>query len=444
VSPGTTEGGTSYTASDPPTEAGSYSLKLSVPVSNTSYAGEATFDFTIEKRVITITAVDVNAAVGDAVGDYKYTPSPVPSAAVGTTTVGNNYITGDVPLGGTGVNAVKVEMGTGVSTAAGKYSSTGEAELEPSLAGAAGAGADNYELVFVKGKLKVFAAKYTVKVTSQSAKGATGGGTYIPGETVAINAGEREYYVFSGWTASVAGVKFANASSAKTTFEMPEGNVEVTAKWADEDDVVCSACAIAFNAGGGTVTPASGTTNSAGRLTTLPVPVREGFGFDGWFTAATSGNEVTTSTVFYQSWGRTIYAQWTAEDSTVSVASRDRVVPEVIDGIGVVVTPNASLPGEFTAGPNPVAKNAGEVKFFRQGKSVGTATLSVYDVKGTVVAKVKVSDKALGTSARREVGSWNLKDSKGNPVAEGTYLVRGKVKTSDGKAEKVSLILGVK
>jgi hypothetical protein len=37
-----------------------------------------------------------------------------------------------------------------------------------------------------------------------------------------------------------------------------------------------------------------------------------------------------------------------------------------------------------------------------------------------------------------------LKDGKGNTVPEGAYLVRGTVKTASGKAEKVSMILGVR
>ena len=37
-----------------------------------------------------------------------------------------------------------------------------------------------------------------------------------------------------------------------------------------------------------------------------------------------------------------------------------------------------------------------------------------------------------------------MRDAKGRPVSEGTYLVKGVVKTSDGKSEKVSVILGVR
>jgi hypothetical protein len=130
---------------------------------------------------------------------------------------------------------------------------------------------------------------------------------------------------------------------------------------------------------------------------------------------------------------------------TNSVAQSDRVIPTVKPKEeATVIAPTAVLSGEFTAGPNPVAKQSGSVSFFRQGKRVGSSELRIYDATGNVISKVKISDKALNSQAKRQVGSWNLKDKNGRPVSEGTYLVKGVVKTSDGKSEKISLILGVR
>jgi flagellar hook assembly protein FlgD len=75
---------------------------------------------------------------------------------------------------------------------------------------------------------------------------------------------------------------------------------------------------------------------------------------------------------------------------------------------------------------------------------VDNATLTVYDASGNVVSKVRVSDKALGIQARRQVAEWNLKDSKGRLVPECVYLVRGVVKASGGKRERWSVVLGVR
>jgi hypothetical protein len=128
-----------------------------------------------------------------------------------------------------------------------------------------------------------------------------------------------------------------------------------------------------------------------------------------------------------------------------SVTSGDRVVPQTKPKEeATVVAPATGLSGEFTAGPNPVGKLSGSVNFYRQGKRVSNSELRIYDATGNVISKVKISDKALNSQARRQVGSWDLKDAKGRPVSEGTYLVKGVVKTSDGKGEKVSVIVGVR
>jgi len=65
---------------------------------------------------------------------------------------------------------------------------------------------------------------------------------------------------------------------------------------------------IAFNANSGTVSTNSGTTGADGKLDSLPIPTREDYTFNGWYTAAEGGDKVTTSTVFERD--ATIYAQW--------------------------------------------------------------------------------------------------------------------------------------
>jgi len=124
-----------------------------------------------------------------------------------------------------------------------------------------------------------------------------------------------------------------------------------------------------------------------------------------------------------------------------AISSPERTSP-------TIVHPNTeagvALTGELTAGPNPVARSSGNVNFFRQGKRIESAALTIFDASGNVVNRIKITDNALDTQARREVGSWDLKDAKGRPVSEGTYLVRGTIKTADGKSERVSLLLGVR
>ena len=67
---------------------------------------------------------------------------------------------------------------------------------------------------------------------------------------------------------------------------------------------------ITFNANGGSVSSATMTTGNDGKLTALPTPTRSGsYSFDGWFTAASGGTKISTSTVF--AGNDTVYAHWT-------------------------------------------------------------------------------------------------------------------------------------
>ena len=417
------------------------------------------------------------------------------------------------------------------------------------------------------------------------------GATGVGGRLSALPTPTRDGYFFEGWWTSEAG------GAEITIDKVYSGNATIYARWTPIFKVT-------FNADGGIVTPASGTTGAGGRLSELPTPTREGYFFGGWFTERAGGAAVTINYVY--SGNATIYARWKPEPvilingvagganprvgdtltaggsvsnyawklggAAVGAANKPYVVaaediggaitlevtesgdvyaaktapvlkyavPErpdspnieyvtysavkltettgyeyAIDARGVKkwqkaslfagLTPNTQytfyqraaetntayaspasfesgartaarpalpginkilvklrnrpevpevkfaeeaaadsrLAGEFTAGPNPIAKQSGIVNFYRQGKQIAICELRVYDAYGNVINKVKISDAAGGRS-RRQVGSWDLRDAKGRPVSEGTYLLRGTVKTSDGKTEKVSLILGVR
>lgn len=81
---------------------------------------------------------------------------------------------------------------------------------------------------------------------------------------------------------------------------------------------------ITFEANGGSVSPTSAETNSNGNrtLANLPTPTRDGYTFNGWFTASSGGSSVTLSRVY--TGDTTIYAQWTALPTyTVTFALND-------------------------------------------------------------------------------------------------------------------------
>ena len=58
-----------------------------------------------------------------------------------------------------------------------------------------------------------------------------------------------------------------------------------------------------------------------------------------------------------------------------------------------VIVPVNIVSAEFTAGPNPVLRSSGVVRFYRQGARVADGqSLRVYDATGNVVGRVSVKD----------------------------------------------------
>ena len=179
----------------------------------------------------------------------------------------------------------------------------------------------------------------------------------------------------------------------------------------NDADATCNTCGytrdvhtytVTFDANGGTVDIESAETNAEGKLSSLPTPTRSGhYSFNGWYTAASGGNKITTSTVFGAN--TTIYAQWTytgvsgtdgssssshsyivttekAEDGTVKV-SHSRA--DAGDTVTITVTPDN---GYELDSLTVTDKNGDEVKVtYKNGKYTFKMPKSNVTVKATFV-----------------------------------------------------------
>lgn len=104
-------------------------------------------------------------------------------------------------------------------------------------------------------------------------------------------------YTFGGWFSG-------DAQITKDT--VPTGDVTYTAKW------TANQYKVTFDPNGGKVSQTSMTVTSGLTYGTLPTPTRTGYTFNGWFTAATGGQEMTYNTYFQKAANQTLYAHWTA------------------------------------------------------------------------------------------------------------------------------------
>ena len=147
---------------------------------------------------------------------------------------------------------------------------------------------------------------------------------------------------------------------------------------------------ITLNANGGNALAPSTLTTGNGKLEELPTPTRSGsYRFDGWFTAASGGAQITTATVFTAN--DTIYAHWTYTGGGDGGNGGG-------NGGGGGSTPPATAPttpqtkpSQPTAGTAPVTATAG---------TNGTASATVSDKAITdAIAKAQADAKAQGNAS---------------------------------------------
>lgn len=138
----------------------------------------------------------------------------------------------------------------------------------------------------------------TVSTSSKSVNYNTAYGT-LPTPT-------RTGYTFSGWyTSKSGGTKVTSSTVMGTT------NVTVYAHWST------NSYTLTYDANGGTAAFTSKTKSYGETYSAFPSTTRTGYTLTGWYTAATGGTKVTSSTTMGAS-NTTIYAHWTANTYTLT------------------------------------------------------------------------------------------------------------------------------
>ena len=162
-----------------------------------------------------------------------------------------------------------------------------------------------------------FSDSYSVKVTSGKAYDSDNhelsDGKAAVGETVSLKADAANTGMqFAGWKVVSGDVSLADASQPETSFAMPAGDVELEATYK-----YCPITVSFDSAGGSNVEDLK--IEDGGSLGTLPVPVYDGYIFDGWYNGST---RATARTTFFTD--VTLTAHWrTATSSRYLVTFMD-------------------------------------------------------------------------------------------------------------------------
>ncbi|MBQ7122082.1 MAG: InlB B-repeat-containing protein [Clostridia bacterium] len=179
----------------------------------------------------------------------------------------------------------------------------------------------------------------------------------------------REHYTFKGWYTAASGGTKVTSETTMTTTE----NVTLYAQWTLNSFVVT------FNANGGSVSTTSLRAYCGKALGTLPIPTRTGFAFNGWYTTASGGTKVTSSTTYSTAKDITLYAQWTVNSYTASWST----------GTGYSITVNR------TASPNGGAAtgnlSSGDTVYYGDTLNVSYSASTGYSLATKGVSSVTVT-----------------------------------------------------
>ncbi len=140
-----------------------------------------------------------------------------------------------------------------------------------------------------------------------------GNGGDIPQSSKVVTFGEsygslgtpsRDGYTFDGWFTSSKGGSKVSANDIYLT----DGNTTLYAQW------TALITSIKFDANGGMVSVSSLDIAVGDTYGSLPIPIRDFYDFEGWYTSKSGGEQITESTVATGSKEITVYALWTEHE----------------------------------------------------------------------------------------------------------------------------------
>ncbi len=151
---------------------------------------------------------------------------------------------------------------------------------------------------------------HTVTFMSNGGSGSMSPQTADIPTALTANAFTRTGYTFSGWNTDAGGGGTAYANSATYDFS---ADITLYAQW------TAAMYTVTFDANGGTTpVPTSKVVTYDAAYGTLATTSRTGYTFNGWFTAASGGSQVTAATIVNTAANHTLYAQWTGLTYTVT------------------------------------------------------------------------------------------------------------------------------
>ena len=162
----------------------------------------------------------------------------------------------------------------------------------------------NYARLYIDGRLVGTSAKFSSGKIGYNASNSILVGAEVGSSNTAVGS------YFNGKISYVSIINSVSNTATSTAY--PAYNTVAVACWTPNTYTVT------FNPNGGTVSPTTATVTYDSTYGSLPTPTRTGYTFQGWFTAASDGTQITSSTKVTITANQTLYAHWTANTYSVT------------------------------------------------------------------------------------------------------------------------------
>ena len=231
------------------------------------------------------------------------------------------------------------------------------------------------------------ASTYTITFNANGGSvSPTSAATGTDGKLSALPTPTRDGYIFDGWYTSAGGGQQVTTATVFTE------DTTVYAHWTKKEDSGTT-YTITFNANGGSVSPTSAATGADGKLSALPTPTRDGYIFDGWYTSASGGQQVTTATVFTAD--ATVYAQWMKKEDPKPIYT---ITFNANGGSVSPASATTETDGRLASLPTPTRDGYTFIGWYISasgGKQVTTAT--VFTANTTIYAAWTINTPGAGS-----------------------------------------------
>lgn len=162
---------------------------------------------------------------------------------------------------------------------------------------------------------------YNVSYNANGGSGTPSAQTKLHNKTLTLSTtkSSRTGYTFKNWNTKSDGSGTSYSSGGSYT---ANSAATLYAQW------TANTYKVTFNANGGTTSTASKNVTYDSTYGTLPTPTKDGHTFKGWYTSASGGTQITSSTKVSITSAQTLYAQWTTNKYTVTFKNHDGTVLE--------------------------------------------------------------------------------------------------------------------